>query len=65
MGAAYMNIQRSSQCLVFLACHGQIKRWDNDGSGPIVISKPNAGSTSTHTNMAYPSGISATERLII
>lgn len=53
MGAAYVNVQRSSQCLVLLACHGQIKWWDNDGSGPVISSKPNAGSTSTNTKMAY------------
>lgn len=50
-------LYRGSWCLVLLACHGWIKWWDNDGSGPFIISKPNAGSTSTHTKMAYPSGI--------
>lgn len=33
MGAAHMTIQRGSRCLVLLACHGQNKWWDNDGSG--------------------------------
>lgn len=56
-----MTVQRSSRCPVLLARHG----WDNDGSGPVIISKPDAGSTSTHTRVAYPSGISATEMLII